>query len=68
MKTLSIVWLLLAALVSVSIWGCEKGMYTKDRHYIGNPERPAATSEPATVPGAVSPSGARGTPHADPYQ
>lgn len=26
--------------------GCAKGRYTEDHHYVGNPERPSATSEP----------------------
>jgi hypothetical protein len=28
--------------------GCNKGRYTDDRHYVGNPERPQATSESTT--------------------
>lgn len=27
---------------------CTKGRYTDDRHYVGNPERPHATSESTT--------------------
>jgi hypothetical protein len=27
---------------------CNKGRYTDDRHYVGNPERPYATSESTT--------------------
>jgi hypothetical protein len=52
------------------IIGCEKGRYTDDRHYIGDPERIPAASEPATggttVPRGVTPGGVRGTPPADP--
>ena len=34
---------LLALLV---VTACAKGRYTDDHHYVGNPERPPATSEP----------------------
>lgn len=32
-------------LISIAIGGCQKGRFTDDRHYVGDPERPAATSE-----------------------
>jgi hypothetical protein len=32
-------------LMSMLIVGCQKGRFTDDRHYVGDPERPAATSE-----------------------
>lgn len=36
---------LLTVLVAAA---CAKGRYTDDRHYVGNPERPPATSESHT--------------------
>ena len=50
----------------VSAFGCAKGRYTDDHHYIGNPERLPATTEPATVPSGAGPSGVRGLPPSDP--
>jgi len=34
--------------VCVASWivGCQPGRFTDDRRYVGNPERPEATSEP----------------------
>ncbi|HKN86558.1 MAG TPA: hypothetical protein VJV04_06855 [Nitrospiraceae bacterium] len=42
----------------VSAFGCEKGRYTDDHHYVGNPERLPATSE-AVAPKGVSSSGTK---------
>jgi hypothetical protein len=36
---------------------CEKGRYTDDGHYVGNPERIPTASEPAKDGGARQPSG-----------
>ncbi len=69
MRTLTTLLLVIAL---GPVIGCEKGRYTDDRHYIGNPERLPAASEPATernaVPRGVTPSGVRGTPPADPVR
>jgi hypothetical protein len=41
-------YVLLFLLMTMSpMLGCEKGRYTEDRHYVGDPERIPATSEPA---------------------
>lgn len=29
----------------ITMFGCEKGRYTEDRHYVGDPERVPAASE-----------------------
>ncbi|HEX2056454.1 MAG TPA: hypothetical protein VHF07_08165 [Nitrospiraceae bacterium] len=38
-----ILWL--GPLLVLVATACDKGRYTGDRHYVGNPERPRATSE-----------------------
>jgi hypothetical protein len=64
MRILSIVCLICATVAP--LFGCEKGRYTNDHHYVGNPERLPATSESPTAPEGVSPSGVTGLPPADP--
>jgi hypothetical protein len=44
-RKLALCVLLFQLLVATS---CAKGRYTDDRHYVGNPERPPATSESFT--------------------
>ena len=37
---------LLVVFVATPMVGCQPGHMTEDRRYVGDPERPAATSEP----------------------
>ncbi|MGE0645014.1 MAG: hypothetical protein AB7P24_15230 [Nitrospira sp.] len=39
-------FVLLVSLTSWGVVGCQPGRFTDDRRYVGNPERPEATSEP----------------------
>ncbi|GKS62733.1 hypothetical protein YTPLAS72_00370 [Nitrospira sp.] len=41
------IFLCLVGLSSL-IAGCQPGRFTDDRRYVGNPERPEATSEPTS--------------------
>jgi hypothetical protein len=59
MRLLGMVCLFCAMIVST--FGCAKGRYTDDHHYVGDPERLPATSE-AVAPHGTSAAGTKEPP------
>ena len=49
---------ILLSMTILLVFGCAKGRYTEDHHYVGDPERLPATSE-AVAPHGISSSGTK---------